>query len=84
MENNIPIVLDAHSEQFIAQQIQNGNYSTASEVVRDALQLLEEQEINNDELDKLLEEGVQSGFIENFDWNEFKEKMKKKYSGHKL
>jgi antitoxin ParD1/3/4 len=33
-----------HFEQFIQQQISTGRYQTASEVLRDALRLLEEEE----------------------------------------
>ncbi len=54
-----------HFESFIRQQIESGRYSSASEVVRDALRLLEEQEelreaqIKN--LRQQLQEGRQSG-----------------------
>ncbi|MFZ0257600.1 MAG: type II toxin-antitoxin system ParD family antitoxin, partial [Gammaproteobacteria bacterium] len=33
-----------HFEQFIKQQVKGGRYASASEVVRDALRLLEHQE----------------------------------------
>jgi antitoxin ParD1/3/4 len=36
--------LGEHFEQFIQRQIKGGRYQTASEVVRDALRLLEEDE----------------------------------------
>ena len=35
-----------HFEQFIKTQLESGRYSSASEVVRDALRLMEEREQN--------------------------------------
>ncbi|MFN0315874.1 MAG: type II toxin-antitoxin system ParD family antitoxin [Burkholderiales bacterium] len=36
--------LDEHCEEFIKNQVAGGRYASASEVVRDALRLLEEEE----------------------------------------
>lgn len=52
-------------ESFIKSQLASGRYASASEVVRDALRLLEEHEklrqIRLGELRRLIAEGVDSG-----------------------
>jgi antitoxin ParD1/3/4 len=54
-----------HFEAFIREQLENGRYSSASEVVRDALRLLEEREqlrkIQLEELREKIREGMNSG-----------------------
>jgi antitoxin ParD1/3/4 len=54
-----------HFEQFIKRQIETGRYSSASEVVRDGLRLLQErEEIREARLQSLrakIQEGVDSG-----------------------
>lgn len=54
-----------HFESFIKQQIATGRYTSASEVVREALRLLEErQELRETQLRNLraqLQEGIDSG-----------------------
>ena len=44
MAKHTSIALGAHFEDFIASQIQSGRYGSASEVIRSALRLLENQE----------------------------------------
>jgi antitoxin ParD1/3/4 len=54
--------LGEHFEQFIDAQVTGGRYNNASEVVRDALRLLEDQERQRQlELRRLLEQGRASG-----------------------
>lgn len=54
-----------HFEAFIKQQLESGRYASASEVVRDALRLLEErEELRETQLKNLrarLQEGMESG-----------------------
>ena len=61
MAKNTSITLGAHFESFIASQIDSGRYGSASEVIRSALRLLENQEAKLQSLRQLLLEGEQSG-----------------------
>jgi len=64
MQKNTSITLGKHFDSFIAQQVQNGRYASASEAVRAGLRLLEEREIKLKALRLALEEGEKSGFAE--------------------
>nr|WP_315981054.1 type II toxin-antitoxin system ParD family antitoxin [Aliamphritea spongicola] len=44
MTKNTSITLGEHFDSFIAHQIENGRYNSASEVVRAGLRILEERE----------------------------------------
>ncbi len=50
-----------HFERFIRQQVDGGRYASASEVVRDALRLLEEEEEQRATALKALREEVRKG-----------------------
>lgn len=54
-----------HFEQFIKSQLESGRYSSASEIVRDALRLMEEREqlrkIQIDQLRQQIQAGIDSG-----------------------
>ena len=58
------ISLDEHSEEFIRQQVASGRYATASEVVCDALRLLEADLRREAAIAHALSEGEESGFEE--------------------
>ncbi|MBM3509363.1 MAG: type II toxin-antitoxin system ParD family antitoxin [Alphaproteobacteria bacterium] len=57
--------LGKHFERFIKTQVDGGRYASASEVVRDALRLLEEKEklqsARLEEVRRFVREGIDSG-----------------------
>ncbi|MGY8902901.1 MAG: type II toxin-antitoxin system ParD family antitoxin [Flavobacteriales bacterium] len=70
MGKTTSFVLGEHFEKLINQQIHTGRYSSASEVVRDALRMFEEQQSAIKRLNDAIEEGYASGISESFDWDE--------------
>jgi antitoxin ParD1/3/4 len=72
------ILLDDYFGNFINTQIQSGRYTSASEVVRAALRLLEEEN-KKMELVEELEKGEQSGFIKDFDRKSFLKNLHAKH-----
>jgi|TARA_R110000744_G_scaffold243326_2_gene360238 antitoxin ParD1/3/4 len=64
MARNTSITLGPHFDEFIATQVENGRYGSASEVVRAGLRLLEETESKLERLRRLLDEGEQSGIAD--------------------
>ena len=63
------IILGEHFDELIAQQVQTGRYGTASEVVRDALRMFEQQQTAIKRLNDAIEEGYVSGFVDELDWD---------------
>ena len=66
MGKNTSISLGNHFENFINNEISSGKYNSTSEVIRSALRLLEIEENKTSQLRKALDEGENSGFVENF------------------
>lgn len=70
MGKNTSISLGEHFDHFIADQVESGRFSSASEVVRAGLRLLEDGESKLGALRRMLAEGEQSGLadynLENF------------------
>jgi len=71
MSKNTSIVLSDHFQSFIAEQVEEGRYGSASEVVRAGLRLLEDREMRLARLRAALLEGEQSGVAEEFDLDAF-------------
>ena len=67
MARNTSILLGQHFENFISTKISSGKYNSASEVIRTALRLLEEEELKTKNLNKALLQGEKSGLNKNFD-----------------
>ncbi|MEW8647471.1 MAG: type II toxin-antitoxin system ParD family antitoxin [Candidatus Thiodiazotropha endolucinida] len=63
MSKNTSITLGEHFDTFITNQLNSGRFSSASEVVRAGLRLLEEEETKLVTLRKMLLEGESSEFV---------------------
>jgi antitoxin ParD1/3/4 len=71
MGRNTSLSLGDHFAEFIDEQIASGRFSSASEVVRAGLRLLEENEARLSALQAALVEGELSGEPEPFDFDKF-------------
>ncbi|MEB3069154.1 type II toxin-antitoxin system ParD family antitoxin [[Mycobacterium] vasticus] len=71
MGKNTSFVLDEHYQAFIDQEIAAGRYGSVSEVIRSALRLLEDREVQLRALRTALEDGERSGESTPFDFNAF-------------
>ncbi len=71
MSKNTSFSLGEHFSSFVERQVEQGRYSSASEVVRAGLRLLEEQEAKLAALRLALIEGEQSGASTEFDFEAF-------------
>lgn len=67
MAKNTSILLGEYFENFISEKVKSGKFASASEVVRSALRLFEEQENKTKILVNELKAGEESGMISNFD-----------------
>lgn len=67
MAKNTSILLGEYFENFISEKVKSGKFASASEVVRTALRLFEQQEIKTKMLVDELKAGEKSGMISNFD-----------------
>lgn len=70
------VALGAYFENFIKAKIAQGRYNNASEVLRAALRLLEENESRLIDLKSAIDEGIASGRAEGFDAREHLRAMK--------
>jgi antitoxin ParD1/3/4 len=55
-DNHVNVVLTKRQKQYVAQKVQSGHYASASEVVREALRVLEDLECDRSHLEALLDE----------------------------
>lgn len=63
MAKNTSVTLGEHYDRFIAAQISDGHFGTASETIRAGLRLLEEKQHALAQLRQALSEGEQSGIV---------------------
>lgn len=67
MAKNTSILLGEYFQNFISEKVKSGQYTSASEVVRTALRLLEQEENKKTALINSLKAGEESGMIASFD-----------------
>jgi antitoxin ParD1/3/4 len=79
MSKNTSISLGDHFTRFVDQQLAQGRYESASEVVRAGLRLLEEHEAKVRALQQALIEGEESGPPAPFDNEAFLKRMREKH-----
>ena len=67
MAKNTSVTLGEHFENLIEKSIKSGRYSSASEVIREGLRLVDEREQKIRLLREAIEAGEQSGYVKDFD-----------------
>lgn len=64
-------MLGDYFDKFIAKQVETGKYASASEVIRAALRLFEQEGNQKKQLIKELKKGEKSGIVQDFDPKKF-------------
>ena len=78
MGRNTSVSLGDYFENFVDARITEGRYKNASEVIRAGLRLLEDEENKILALRKALQDGVDSGFVKDFNPKKHLEQIKAK------
>jgi len=82
MSKNTSITLGNHFEDFVQSRISEGRFKNASEVIRAGLRLLEEEENKVVALKQAIQEGIDSGIVEDFDPEQFLQNLKAQRSSN--
>ena len=83
MAKNTSILLGDYFDSFITQQIKTVKYTSASEVVREALRLFEFEQSKKTELINELKKGESSGIVKDFDRQAFLTQIHTKHADKK-
>ena len=79
MGRTVTASIGPHYEEFIRESILSGRYNNASEVIREGLRRLEEDERKIAILKAAIQEGIDSGVCENYDPEEHLKQLKAAY-----
>lgn len=82
MSKNTSITLGNHFDDFVQSRITTGRFKNASEVIRAGLRLLEEEENKVVALKQAIQEGIDSGIVEDFNPEEFLKNVKAQRSSN--
>lgn len=80
MAKNTSILLGDYFDNFINGHVKTGKFASASEVVRAALKMFEQEENKKVALIKELKKGEKSGFVADFNRDSFLNRLHKKHS----
>jgi antitoxin ParD1/3/4 len=78
MGRNTSVSLGDYFESFVDSKVSEGRFSSASEVIRAGLRLLEEEENKLAALKHAIQEGIESGIVKDFDPQKHLESLKEK------
>ncbi len=81
MAKNTSIILGEHYDKFIQEELADGVYASASEMIREGLRLLQEKRKKIDAINKALVVGENSGKPLVYNHKEFLKAMAKKHGG---
>lgn len=76
MSKNTSITLGDYFDDFIQTMLKEGRYKNTSEAVRAGLRLLEEEEQKSSNLKSAIQQGLESGMVEDFNPSEYLNVMK--------
>ncbi|UBM59475.1 type II toxin-antitoxin system ParD family antitoxin [Marinilongibacter aquaticus] len=76
---NTSVSLGSYFDHFIKKCISEGRYKNVSEVIRAGLRLLENEENKTEALRKAIQEGIDSGIVEDFDPKSHLQELKRKH-----
>lgn len=68
---NTSITLSDRQIEFAKSRVASGSHATISEVIRDAMRLLEEREVRLEALREAIKKGEESGPAKPFDFDKF-------------
>ncbi|MEN9997754.1 MAG: hypothetical protein RI922_744 [Bacteroidota bacterium] len=76
MSKNTSITLGDYFDDFIQNMLKEGRYKNTSEAVRAGLRLLEEEEQKSSNLKNAIQQGIDSGMVEDFNPTEYLKELK--------
>lgn len=76
MSKNTSITLGDYFDDFIQNMLKEGRYKNTSEAVRAGLRLLEEEEQKSSNLKSAIQQGLDSGMVEDFNPTEYLKVLK--------
>ncbi len=69
MPKTTSFILGEHFDSFVASQVATGRYTSASEVIREGLRLVENRDRHMEALDEAVQVGLDSGIDDDFSWD---------------